>query len=246
MKFFLKLVISLVIVAMLVGAYYLFLRPNEDGSTGAMSERQTKILAFLGDPAGHADWMLPAGTVCGDAPFQVPTDGYIGFVWDDSFSPGHHHTGLDIFGGEQPGLTPVYAAYDGYLTRETGWKSTLIIRIPSDPLQPGRQIWTYYTHMADRLGNDTIVDAFPQGTDEVFVEAGTLLGYQGNYSGDPLNPVGVHLHFSIVKDDGSGRFLDEREIANTLDPSPYFGMALNAHDNPSEVPLCPVEDEAQP
>ena len=190
--------------------------------------------------------MLPAGTLCGGAPFQMPTDGYIGFVWDDSFSPGHHHTGLDIFGGQKSGQTPVYAAYDGYLTRETGWKSTLIIRIPSDPLQPGRQIWTYYTHMADRLGNDTIVNEFPQGTEEVFVKAGTLLGYQGNYSGDPLNPVGVHLHFSIVKDDGSGHFLDEREIANTLDPSPYFGMLLNSHENPADVPLCPVKEQAQP
>ncbi len=246
MKKFLKFTLSVGFIAALVAGYFLFLRPNRDGSSGAISQRQRMILAYLNDPASHADWILPAGTRCGAAPFQMPTDGYIGFTWDDSFSPGHRHSGLDIFGGADPGLTPVYAAYDGYLTREVGWKSTLILRIPSDPLQPGRQIWTYYTHMADRLGAATISDQFPPGTHEVFIPAGTLLGYQGNYSGDPLNPVGVHLHFSIVKDDGSGQFRDERNIDNTLDPSPYFGMALNAGENPDRVPVCPPETQAQP
>lgn len=246
MKTFLKFLFSIAAVAALVAGYYVFLRPNDDGSNGAMPPRQRMILAFLNAPDQHADWVVPAGARCGDAPFQMPSDGYIGFVWDDSFSPGHRHSGLDIFGGQKTGLTPVYAAYDGYLTRETGWKSTLIIRIPSDPLQPGRQIWTYYTHMANRLGVDTISAQFPPGTEEVFVKAGTLLGYQGNYSGDPLHPVGVHLHFSIVRDDGSGRFLDERLIENTLDPSPYFNLALNAKENPDAVPACAAEGRAQP
>ena len=61
--------------------------------------------------------MIYAGQTCGDAPFQMPTDGYIGFLWGDSFRVGHHHQGLDIFGGQDAGLTPVYAAYPGYLTR---------------------------------------------------------------------------------------------------------------------------------
>jgi hypothetical protein len=72
----------------------------------------------------------------------------------------------------------------------------------------------------------------------VYVETGTLLGYQGNYSGAPGNPVGVHLHFSIVKDDGQGRFKNELEIENTLDPTPYFGLTLNAGHNTGEVPSC--------
>jgi hypothetical protein len=75
----------------------------------------------------------------------------------------------------------------------------------------------------------------------VFVEAGTLLGYQGNFSGDPYNPVGIHLHFSIVKDDGQGRFLNELEIENTLDPSPYLGLPVNASQNSGEIPTCPAE-----
>jgi len=110
--------------------------------------------------------------------------------------------------------------------------------IPSDPLQPERQIWMYYTHLADAEGNSLIDDAFPPGTDDVFVTAGALLGFQGNYSGTPGSPTGVHLHFSIVKDDGVGMFLNELEIGNTLDPSLYFGLALNAHENPSSIPVC--------
>ena len=167
------------------------------------------------------------GERCGEAVFVFPTRGYIGFLWDDSFRPGHRHQGIDIFGGGEAGSVPVYAAYEGYLTRLSDWKSTVIIRIPADPLAPQRQIWTYYTHMAYSSGESLIAADFPPGSSEVFVKAGTLLGYQGNYSGTPGNPTGVHLHFSVVQDDGSGGFMNELEIGNTLDPSPYLGMALN-------------------
>lgn len=187
----------------------------------------------------HPEWAVQAGDRCSDAPFSMPTNGYIGFLWDDSFRPGHRHSGLDIFGGTDNGITPIYAAYDGYLTRQSDWKSTVIIRIPSDPLQPDRQIWTYYTHMADEQGNDFISEDFPPGTSEVFVKSGTLLGYQGNYSGTAGNPTGVHLHFSIVEDDGEGQFLNETIIENTLDPSPYFNIILNANQTPPEIPICP-------
>jgi murein DD-endopeptidase MepM/ murein hydrolase activator NlpD len=92
--------------------------------------------------------------------------------------------------------------------------------------------------MADENGNSYITADYPAGTSEVFVKAGTLLGYQGNYSGDPNNPVGVHLHFSIVRDNGKGKYLNELDIRNTLDPSPYLGIRLNAHDNPADIPVC--------
>jgi hypothetical protein len=175
----------------------------------------------------------------------MPTTGYIGFLWGDSFRPGHKHQGLDIFGGDKAGATPVYAAYSGYLTRLPEWKSSLIIRIPSDPLQPSRQVWTYYTHLAEEDGTSYILPAFPPGTSELFVEKGTQLGYQGNYSGDPNNPTGVHLHFSIVKDDGRGNFSNELRIQNTIDPSPYFGMNLNAGENPGGLPRCIEEIDEQ-
>jgi peptidoglycan LD-endopeptidase LytH len=200
--------------------------------------RYFTLVEWLRNSEAHPDWAVTNGETCGDAPFAIPTDGLIGFIWDDSFRIGHRHAGIDIFGGEEAGITPIYAAYDGYLTRLETWKSSLIIRIPDDPLNPGQQIWTYYTHLADKEGNSFIVEDFPPGTEEVFVEAGTLLGYQGNYSGTPGNPTGVHLHFSVVKDDGSGGFLNELEIKNTLDPSPYFGLPLNGKSNSDTIPVC--------
>lgn len=164
---------------------------------------------------------------CQAAPFVLPTDGWIGVLYGDSIYNTNNHSGLDIFGVEGNGLTPVYAAYDGYVTRLPEWTSALIIRHPDDPLAPGRQIWTYYTHMADSQGNSYIIDQIPPGTVELPVEQGTLLGYQGDYSGNPWSPTSTHLHFSIVRDDGSGRFLNETDINNTIDPSPYLGMRLN-------------------
>jgi peptidoglycan LD-endopeptidase LytH len=200
--------------------------------------RTPLVLAWLNGPGEHPEWAVEAGQRCGEAPFVLPTDGFIGYLWGDSFQPGHDHQGLDIFGGGEINQTPVIAAFPGYLTRLPDWKSSLIVRIPEDPLRPGRQIWTYYTHMADSNGNSFISPDFPPGTTDVFVDAGTVLGYQGNYSGDPFNPVGVHLHFSIVLDDGQGRFRNELEIGNTLDPSPYFSLPVNASQNRGEIPVC--------
>ena len=92
-------------------------------------------------------------TQCDGAPFVVPTDGWIGVLYADSILGTTNHSGLDIFGLEGNGVTPVYAAYDGYLTRLPEWTSAVIIRHPQDPLNPDRQIWTYYTHLADADGN---------------------------------------------------------------------------------------------
>jgi hypothetical protein len=197
-----------------------------------------QVIEYIRDPSTRPNLVMTTGAVCDDAPFIFPTDGLIGFIWDDSFRPGHRHSGLDIFAGTSVGVTPIVAAYPGYLTREADWKSTVIIRVPQDPLDPSRQIWVYYTHMADANGNSYISPEFPQGTQEVFVEAGTFLGYQGNFSGDPLNPVGVHLHISIVEDDGFGNYKNELDIENTYDPSPYFGLPLNANENPDTIPFC--------
>lgn len=226
---------SIALVIVMVSGYTLYrmVRPA--------TERLALFRAWMRDPSAHPEWKLGAGSRCGDAPFIFPTDGMVGFLWDDSFRPGHRHQGLDIFGGTDVGLTPVIAAYPGYLTRLPGWVSTVIVRIPSDPLQPERQIWTYYTHMATKDGGSFIADDFPPGTYEKYVEAGTLLGYQGNYSGDPNNPTGVHLHFSMVKDDGRGSFRNELEIKNTYDPSPYLGLRVNANENSDTVPVCEID-----
>lgn len=230
-----RILVFIVLVGVIVAGYQAYRWINRQG------RRAPQVFAWLRNPVTHPEWTINRGERCGDAPFVMPTDGFIGFIWGDSFRPRHKHQGLDIFGGEGLNETPVIAAYPGYLTRLPDWKSTLIIRIPDDPLHPGRQIWTYYTHMADAGGNDYIDSNFPPGTTELYVEAGTLLGYQGNFSGNPNNPVGIHLHFSIVLDDGQGKFRNELEIENTLDPSPYLGLPVNAELNQGEIPICPTE-----
>jgi hypothetical protein len=227
--------LSAVIVLAIVAGYLLLanLRPS--------AQRMTRLRQFWADPASHTTWMIRAGDRCGDAPFLMPTDGFIGFLWGSSFRLGHSHQGIDIFGPSGPdglGETPVVAAYDGYLTRLPEWRSSVIIRIPQDPLQPNRQIWTYYTHLADADGNSFILEEFPPGTQDLFVSAGTLLGYQGNYSADPDNPTGMHLHFSIVMDNGEERFKNELEIRNTLDPSPYLGVDVNADTVGDTIVVC--------
>jgi hypothetical protein len=227
----LQLLISLLIVTLLVGGYFVYRRYQPD------MQRSVWVHDWLSDPAAHQDWALHAGERCGNAPFILPTSGFAGYLWDDSFRLGHRHQGIDIFGGDSPGKTPVVAAYSGYLTRLPEWKSSLIIRIPDDPFYPGRQIWIYYTHLADPQGNSFILPDFYPGSRDVYVESGTLLGYQGDYSGDPSNPVGVHLHFSIVLDE-QGRFRNELEIRNTLDPSRYLGLPLNAKKNQVVIPVC--------
>ncbi len=231
--------IALVLVAILAGIYFAlpWLRTRTD--------RMRRLSEWLADPTAHREWMVQAGETCGEVPFLLPTNGYVGFIWGDSFRPGSRHQGIDIFGGDAPGKTPVVAAYQGYLTRLPDWKSTVIIRIPSDPLNPARQIWIYYTHMADQNGASYVSPQFPPGTSEELVEAGTFLGYQGDYSGDPNNPVGVHLHFSIVQDDGQGSFRNELKIENTLDPTPYLGQPLNAGQNPQAIITC-LPGEVEP
>lgn len=223
----------LALVVIIASAAYLAYHYYRD-SAG----RSGQVLAWLRNPGEHTQWSVQAGQRCDDAPFILPTSGLVGYLWDDSFRPGHRHQGIDIFGGGEVNETPVLAAFSGYLTRLPEWKSSLIIRIPEDPLDPNRQIWTYYTHMAGPDGDSTIAADYPPGTSEVYVEAGTLLGYQGNYSGTSGNPVGVHLHFSIVLDDGKGKFLNELEIENTLDPSAYLGLPLNAKVNHDQIPIC--------
>ncbi len=226
------LLILVPLIVLLALGYWVF--RGRRGDNG----RSARVLDWIRNPAAHPEWAVQGGQRCGDAPFVMPTSGYIGFLWDDSFRVGHRHQGIDIFGGADVNVTPVYAAYPGYLTRKLDWKSSVIVRIPQDPLQPGRQVWAYYTHMASSNGESYIAPTYPPGIQEVYVEEGALLGFQGNYSGTPGNPVGVHLHFSIVKDDGSGHFLNELEIENTLDPSPYLGLPLNAGTNQGQIPVC--------
>jgi hypothetical protein len=221
----------IVLVALVVAALYLYrmLRPG--------SARGAELWAWMRDPSAQPALAIKVGSRCGAAPFIFPTTGVPGYLWDDSFRIGSRHQGVDIFAGTDVNVTDIVAVSYGFLTRLPEWKSSVILRVPSDPLEPGRQIWVYYTHMADPQGNSFISPDFPAGTRDKPVEAGTYLGRQGDYSGDPNNPVGVHLHISIVKDQG-GNFMNELDISNTYDPSPYFGLPLNARTNPDRIPAC--------
>ena len=146
MKRSIIIVISTLAVTGLVTGYFAyrsFLSP---------ATRTQRVLAWFRDPEGHSDWAVNPNQYCTNAPFSIPTYGYIGYLWGDRFSLNHVHQGIDIFAGTSAGLTSIYAVYDGYLTRQLDWVSSVILRIPDDPLSPGRQIWVYYTHMADDIG----------------------------------------------------------------------------------------------
>ncbi|MCA9988570.1 MAG: M23 family metallopeptidase [Anaerolineales bacterium] len=189
--------------------------------------RMRGIGPFVNEPETHPDWIVEGGSRCGTAPMIIPSTGYIGVGYRDGTPPMYAHTGYDIFSpAGADNVTPIYAAYDGYLTREANWRSAVIIRHPEFPeLVDGEQIWTYYTHMASRDGEISYIDpAFPQGTYELFVEQGTLLGYQGTWSGDPARYMTLHLHFSIVKSTGPDTYANETKSQNTYDPLPFLGL----------------------
>src|SRR3989304_5359324 len=177
------LVISVAAVA--AYGYFEYIRPS--GRWALYAELRT-------NPETFARYALQPGQRCEGAPFAFPTQGVILGLWDQAYRFGHRHAGLDIFSGAEPGVTAVYAAYPGYLTRLEDWGATVIIPIPSAP----------------------------------------------------RTPPGLHLHFSVVKDDGDGKFLNELDIRNTYDPSPYFNLPFNHRENPSEIPLCEGEFTIEP
>ncbi|MBN1284604.1 MAG: M23 family metallopeptidase [Anaerolineae bacterium] len=205
------------------------------------SPQHPALLRWFDEPASRAELASSFDAPCPGYPFLAPSSGLVGGLpWNSTAAPYNllnPHPGIDIFGAGAPGTIPVYAAYDGMLTREADWVATVIIR-HDDPLHPGETIWTYYTHMADQTGVESyIVPAFPPGTYEKPVQQGTLLGYQGLYNGGSYL-IGMHLHFSIVKSNPDGSYKNEAIFHNTLDPTPYLGLALNAADSPTFPQRC--------
>jgi len=234
-----RVVIALILILLItfaVGAWWL-LRSRGNSPTRAA------LTAWFNNPTSRPSLITHRTIPCPGAPFQLPSDGFIGLLYADSaglYTPLNPHPGIDIFGDGEPGEVPVYAAYDGYLTRLPDWHSAVIIRIPKDPLNPSRQIWTYYTHMANQSGDKSYISPdFPPGTSEKFVRQGELLGYQGIYNGGgEARTIGLHVHFSVVLSDENGSFRNEARFSNTLDPSPYFGMVVNATSSPSIPVRC--------
>lgn len=217
------------LVGLIAIAVLLYLQFGLGGGSGQI----WRLRAWFADPAAHPDWAITGSERCPAGVMLLPTDGYVGFGRGDSFRPGHTHSGFDLFSPDgESNVTPIYAAYDGYLIREADWLSTVIIRHPDFPglsppdgPTPGDQIWTYYTHMASADGGTSFVsEQFPAGTYNVLVEAGALIGYQGTWSGSPARPTGLHLHFSVVKSTLSGGYANETEAINTYDPGPFLGL----------------------
>ena len=226
---FLIIALALLLTAVLLSYWYL--------RTQARTERIQRIRTWFADPTAHPEWQVTIGQHCDDAPMLIPTTGFIGVAWNDGLPPLYQHTGYDIFSPDgADNITPIVAAYDGYLTREADWRSAVIIRHPDFPHfegipddVAGQEIWTYYTHMASADGETSYIDlAFPAGTYEVFVEAGTLLGYQGTWSGNPERPTGLHLHFSITHSLPDGGYANETQIENTYDPLPFLGLQIDS------------------
>lgn len=225
-----RLLIAALTVIIVAGLAYLVIRLSGLGDDARSPVAGQVSQWARGNPTERAALVTTQRNTCPGAPFVLPSDGFIGLLYADPngpYSADSPHQGIDIFSNTPPGMTPVYAAYDGFISRESDWRSALIQRVPDDPLNHGRQVWLYYAHMADRDGNSYIVSAFPPGTSEVFVEQGTLLGYTGDYNGNSPRDIWVHLHFSIVLDDGRGHYTNELAFANTVDPSPYLGLPLN-------------------
>ena len=223
-----------------VGATDLLRRVRNVPSQPSPSGYGPAIQLARPDKTWHApdEWLLEAGMRCGDAPMVIPTDGFVGILRGDLPTGVVEHSGLDIFGPpEGEAVVPVVAANDGYLTRKADWHSTVIIRhpefsrdVPADGPDDvlGTTLWTYYTHMASADGERSfVVPEFPAGTHDVFVLAGSLVGYQGTWSDDPARPIGLHLHFSIVSSSSESTFADERLVENTWDPLPFLGLAMN-------------------
>lgn len=230
-KFLVLLILVLVVFGGVIAVWYW---------RGGSSDSNDYIRDWFILPVMRPQLTTEGGIACDGAPFILPSEGFIGLLWADParpYNPLRRHSGIDIFGDGEPGTVANYAAYEGYLTRHSDWKSTVIIR-HDDPLNPGQTIWTYYTHMANGDGSQSyIVDDFPPGISEKWVEQGTLLGYQGTFSGTGP-PIGMHLHFSIVKSNDAGVFLNESLLENTLDPSPYFGLQLHIDDAPTRPIRC--------
>lgn len=226
------IVVILALVILLIGWFALqWYRGNSDSNV--------MISRYLNNPQGNSHLETTAFTRCPNAPFIVPSEGFIGLLWRDTAAPYtalRRHTGIDIFGGRAEGTVPIVAVYDGWLTRLDDWQSTVIIR-HDDPLQAGRTIWTYYTHMASRNGAESFIhEDFPQGTYNMPISQGTIIGYQGAYS--PQFPVATHLHMSIVTSNPDGSFLNEAILENTVNPSPYFGIDLNADTSKTRPVQC--------
>jgi len=166
---------------------------------------------------------------CPDAPWRLPTRSDMGMWWISKQ--------LAFMGQGYENSVPVYAVADGLLTRRTDWRDAVAIQ-HEDPLRSGEKVWTFYGGMASGWGHESfVVQDFPPGSKGVPVKRGQLLGYQGQWFGQPGMSIWVHLHFAVLPAMADGSFPaeivwlvaeeeplpDGSELERPLDPSPYLG-----------------------
>jgi hypothetical protein len=164
---------------------------------------------------------------CPSAPWRFPSSGAFGVQWREN--------GLNIFSWGSKNTVPVYAVADGFLTRYSGWEGVLVIR-HDDPLNPGDQVWTVYADMLSASGNESYIpDDFPPGSIEMPVNAGQLLGYQGEWSGRIYWPMPAHLRFAVVNEIPSSIMMNDDLFKNAVDPTPYLGISLNDGDGSTSL-----------
>jgi len=169
---------------------------------------------------------------CPNAPWRLPTRGELGMWWLSGQ--------LAFMGQGRQNTVPVYAVADGLLTRHPDWKDTVAIQ-HDDPLRPGEKVWTFYSGMASCGGGRSFVVAdFPPGSEDVPVEQGRLLGYQGQFWA-PGPVFWVHVGFAVLPAKADGSFPVEmltEDGSRPLDPSPYLGTVGSAvMGRPTWIPL---------
>jgi len=186
---------------------------------------------------------------CPDAPWRLPTRSEMGMWWISKQ--------LAFMGQGYENSVPVHAVANGLLTRRTDWRDAVATQ-HDDPLRPGEKVWAFYGGMASGWGQESfVVQDFPTGSAGVAVKRGQLLGYQGQWAGQPGMSLWVHLHFAVLPAMEDGSFPaeiaglvggeepapDEREQRRPLDPSPYLGAVGSVvMGAPTWLPLrCQVE-----
>jgi len=110
------------------------------------------------------------------------------------------HHGVDISGGCVAGQYPVYAAADGVVALaqyiNDGYGTQVIVDNGFNTGGNGRYTYTFYSHMGNRVTGDRYIVVSPGQ----FVQAGQLLGYQGDDGsvfGSCQPDPGTHLDWEI-------------------------------------------------
>ncbi len=120
MRRLIRILIAILIVGglIVVGGWLLGLR------NGDQSRARQFLQWSRGDEAERAELITVRREACPGAPFILPSDGFIGLLYNDPngpYSSASPHQGIDIFSDALPCESPVYAAYDFFITRDPEW-----------------------------------------------------------------------------------------------------------------------------